>query len=71
MPRNTFCGTLEYMSPEMIENRPYNHTLDVWCLGILLYELLHGHAPFTGQFEIIKEKILKGKIRFRKNLPKD
>jgi serine/threonine protein kinase len=59
------------MSPEMVENRAYNHTLDVWCLGILLYELLHGHAPFTGQFSVIKEKILRGKIRFRKNLPKD
>jgi len=45
-PRSTFCGTLEYMAPEMIANGSHNHTLDVWCLGILLYEMLHGHAPF-------------------------
>lgn len=45
-PRETFCGTLEYMPPEMIENGFHNHTLDVWSLGILLYELLHGHAPY-------------------------
>jgi len=32
---------------------------------------LHGHAPFTGQFAAIKDKILGGKIRFKKNLPKD
>jgi serine/threonine protein kinase len=72
MPRNTFCGTLEYMSPEMITNGSHNHTLDVWCLGILLYELLHGHAPFRGgNYSIIYERIMKGKIRFKKSLPED
>ena len=37
------------MAPEMIQNQAHNHTLDVWSLGILLYELVHGKAPFTGQ----------------------
>ena len=46
--RNTFCGTLEYMAPEMITSKPHNHQIDVWSLGILLYELVHGRAPFRG-----------------------
>ena len=46
--RNTFCGTLEYMAPEMINHGSHTHQLDVWALGILLYELVHGNAPFRG-----------------------
>lgn len=60
------------MAPEMIQNGSHNHTLDVWCLGILLYELLHGHAPFTGSnYNVISERIMKGRIRFKKDLPQD
>jgi serine/threonine protein kinase len=42
------------MAPEMISNKPYGFTLDIWCLGILLYELLHGYAPFKGRSEFEK-----------------
>lgn len=60
------------MCPEMILNGSHNHTLDIWCLGILLYELLHGHAPFRGNsYNTISERILKGKIRFKQGLPDD
>ncbi|CAD8062352.1 unnamed protein product [Paramecium sonneborni] len=47
--RTTFCGTLDYMAPEMLLNKPYDFKLDIWCLGILLYELIHGFAPFKGK----------------------
>ena len=46
--RTTFCGTVDYLAPEMIKNQPHDHSLDIWCTGILLFELLHGYAPFNG-----------------------
>lgn len=36
------------MAPEMINRREHNQMLDVWALGILLYELVHGEAPYRG-----------------------
>lgn len=44
--RTTFCGTYEYMAPEMVAEVPYDYKIDIWALGILLYELNHGKAPF-------------------------
>ncbi len=44
--RKTFFGTYEYMAPEVIEGNNYNKSVDIWALGILLYELLHGYSPF-------------------------
>lgn len=44
------------MAPEMIKNEYHNYTLDIWCLGILLYELLHGTPPFKGKTDKEKTK---------------
>jgi serine/threonine protein kinase len=33
----------------MIQNRPYDYKIDIWALGILLFELMSGHAPFRGE----------------------
>jgi len=48
--RKTFCGTYEYMAPEVINEEYYNKSIDIWSLGILLYELLHGYSPFRVKY---------------------
>jgi serine/threonine protein kinase len=47
--RVTFCGTLDYMSPEMLRKQPQTYKVDIWALGILLYEMLHGKPPFRAK----------------------
>mgnify|MGYP002526463334 FL=1 len=44
--RITFCGTVEYMSPEMVNKEEYSKEIDICSLGILLYEMTHGYSPF-------------------------
>ena len=44
--RSTFCGTMEYMAPEIVGSENYDYSVDIWSLGILLYEMLFGHSPF-------------------------
>ncbi|KAI9293126.1 kinase-like protein [Neoconidiobolus thromboides FSU 785] len=55
--QKTLCGTLNYISPEIIHRKPYNLQSDLWSLGCLTYTLLTGKAPFEGTN--IKETIKK------------
>ena len=46
LKRKTICGSPVYFSPEMIANSRYNKKADIWCLGIIFYEILCGKFPF-------------------------
>ena len=54
--RTTFCGTAEYMPPEVIDDQPHIPSSDLWCIGILIFELCSGEPPFTAKTnpEILK-----------------
>lgn len=43
------CGTPEYIAPEILKNKGYSKEVDIWSLGIVLYELLTGNVPFRSQ----------------------
>jgi aurora kinase len=44
--RKTYCGTFDYVAPEILEGVEYDMTVDLWCLGVMTYELMTGKAPF-------------------------
>ncbi|KAL3848671.1 hypothetical protein ACJIZ3_010553 [Penstemon smallii] len=47
--RHTMCGTLDYLAPEMVENKAHDYAVDNWTLGILCYEFLYGSPPFEAE----------------------
>ena len=74
--RITFCGTLDYLAPEMLDQSGHGVHLDIWSLGVLLFEFLAGQAPFTPEPGILdknlRQKMLEENIKQVKiNYPPD
>ena len=46
--RETYAGTLDYLAPEMVQaSHEHDNRVDIWCVGVLMYELLIGKSPFS------------------------
>lgn len=62
-------GTPLYMAPELVQELPYNHTVDLWSLGVIIYELFVGTPPFyTNSIYTLIHLIVKDPVKFPDNM---
>ena len=67
--RKTVCGTPIYLSPEIIKEQGHDKRVDIWCIGVLLFELITGKVPFQGNsIETLKNNILHLKIAWPQDI---
>ena len=65
-------GTPLYMSPELVQEKPYDYTSDLWALGCILYELYAGQPPFyTNSIATLVKMVLRGNIKWPKGMSKE
>ena len=70
--RQTVCGTPIYLAPEIIKEEGHDEKVDIWCIGVLLFELITGNVPFQGNdIDTLKENILHLKIAWPKDINTD
>ncbi len=72
MKRTTVCGTPIYLAPEIINNRGHDERVDIWCIGVLLFELMTGFSPFQGDnVQTVKYNISRLKITWPREMNRD
>jgi aurora kinase len=72
MKRTTVCGTPIYLAPEIINNQGHDEKVDIWCIGVLMFELMAGYSPFQGDdVKTVKYNISKLKIRWPAQMDRD
>ena len=68
--RKTFCGTPEYIAPEMLMKKGHDTRVDIWSIGILMFELLSGYSPFVAKSnQELYQNIRRLKIQWPKDMP--
>ena len=70
--RTTVCGTPVYLAPEIINNRGHDERVDIWCIGVLMFELMTGFSPFQGDdVKTVKYNISRLKIKWPQEMDRD
>ena len=70
--RTTVCGTPIYLAPEILLEKGHDEAVDIWCIGVLLFELTTAQVPFQGNdIDTLKDNILKLKITWPKDINTD